>query len=147
MDFALLASITLATIAVLFAYFIHKRQDAILEQVKVLLAQAQDQTVQSIVGQVESKVPELQALKRDLESTWGKATRAIRTFKHKTEQEPDDDDLLHALNHPFAQGLIETLGLDAGKLAAGDSAEFAKAQELLKTGHIGQQSLQNTTLL
>lgn len=129
-------------------YFLAKRSvlRSVADMLPAYAEQLKTEAVEHVTGEVAKAVPQLEQLQRDLQTTWGKATRTIRTAKKVLDQPADDDDLLHAMNHPFAQGMIQALGLDPEKLAAGDPEEFQKAQDAIK-GAAGGEGAKEPDLL
>lgn len=80
-----------------------------------------------ILSQVRQAVPEAETLFKQLKSESG---RARNLLKKAGNTAPDDDDLLHALQHPLAQGILRGAGIDAARVQAGDPDELAKLQAL-----------------
>lgn len=89
----------------------------------------------ALVAEVRSQVPDAERLIKDLHVERARAAGTIRKARRQAEAPPDDDDLLHALDHPLARGIARGAGIDVDKLKAGDSEELAKLQGIAKGGH------------
>lgn len=111
----LAASTCAALLAMLISYVVARTMNSALSA--------------QIIGQVQSAVPQAEQLITQLRSEAGRARSLIR-HQAKKANTPDDDDLLHALNHPIAQGLLNGLGIDPSRVLAGDMEELGKLRGL-----------------